>query len=139
MANMVFICSECGSDIKIDETLAGSPSECPGCNKTVLAPPPGLKPKVNIGDFKLIRCIGTGGMGEVWLAYQETMDRHVALKILSPALTDNEKFVSRFMQEVKISAKLHHPNIVTSSAFTRIAFEELSHPEISSPYISVYG
>ena len=53
-------------------------------------------------------------MGEVWLAYQDTMDRHVTLKILSPTLTDNEKFVSRFLQEVKISAKLQHPNIVTS-------------------------
>ena len=114
MANMIFICSQCGGDIKIDETLAGNPMECPNCCKTVLAPPPGIKPKVNIGDFQLIKCIGTGGMGEVWLAYQDTMDRHVALKILSPALTDDEKFVSRFMQEVKISAKLQHPNIVTS-------------------------
>jgi formylglycine-generating enzyme required for sulfatase activity/DNA-directed RNA polymerase subunit RPC12/RpoP len=114
MADMVFICSQCGGDIRIDETLAGSPLECPKCNKTVLAPLPGIKADIKIGDFKLIRCIGTGGMGEVWLAYQDTMDRHVALKILYPAITDNEKFVSRFMQEVKISAKLHHPNIVTS-------------------------
>jgi serine/threonine protein kinase len=42
------------------------------------------------------------------------MERKVALKILSPALTNNPEFVDRFMAEVKMSAKLHHPNIVTA-------------------------
>jgi len=55
-----------------------------------------------------------GGMGEVWLATQTAMDRKVALKILSPALTGDENFVSRFMEEVKMSAKLEHPNIITA-------------------------
>lgn len=114
MTDFFFRCKNCNNDIKVKATEAGQPVECPECKKEILAPPPGIKPKMTIGDFRLIRCLGTGGMGEVWLAYQDTMDRNVALKILSPTLTEHEKFVSRFMQEVKISAKLQHPNIVTS-------------------------
>lgn len=114
MSKISFACSNCGADIKVDEKSAGNPVECPECNQAVLAPPPGIEPALVFGDFKLIKCLGMGGMGEVWLAHQLTMDRDVALKILSPALTDNQKFVNRFMQEVKNSAKLQHPNIVTA-------------------------
>ncbi len=114
MPKILFNCSNCGADMEVAENLPGTLVDCPKCQHGVLAPHPGLKPETIIGDFKLLRRLGTGGMGDVWLAYQDTMDRHVALKILSPTLTDDEKFVSRFLQEVKISAKLHHPNIVTS-------------------------
>jgi formylglycine-generating enzyme required for sulfatase activity len=82
--------------------------------KSITNPISGIEANIKLGDFTLIRRLGVGGMGEVWLAHQKAMDRDVALKILSPTLSANQEFVSRFVQEVKISAKLQHPNIVVS-------------------------
>jgi len=75
---------------------------------------PGLKADMKCGDFKLIEKIGNGSMGEVWRAHQESMNRNVALKILSPELASDTIFVKRFLKEVNTSAKLSHPNIVTA-------------------------
>lgn len=62
--------------------------------------------------FKLTRKIGTGGMGEVWLSKQISMDRDVAIKLLSPKFSMDTAFIERFMQEVRTTALLFHPNIV---------------------------
>ena len=67
-----------------------------------------------VAGFELQDMLGLGGMGEVWLAYQKSMDRRVALKILSPFLANDESFVDNFLQEVKLSAKLDHPDIVSA-------------------------
>ena len=69
-----------------------------------------------LGDFKLIDQLGSGSMGQVWSAQQESMGRKVAVKILSPELSEDKKFVDRFLKEAKTSAKLAHPNIVTAFA-----------------------
>jgi serine/threonine-protein kinase len=69
---------------------------------------------MNLGGFLIEKQLGVGGMGEVWLAKQEKLNRHVAVKILSPKYTSNATFVERFMCEVRNSAKLEHPNIVTA-------------------------
>ncbi len=107
-------CSKCEAQITVEENFTGKNIECPECNNAILPPVPCLKSDMQVGDFILIRRIGSGGMGEVWLAEQPAMDRSVALKILSPSLTGDKKFVSRFMQEVKTSAKLQQPNIGTA-------------------------
>lgn len=52
-------------------------------------------------------------MASVFLAVQESLDREVALKVMSPALAANSEFSSRFLTEGKITAKLQHPNLVT--------------------------
>ncbi len=62
--------------------------------------------------FRLIRKIGTGGMGEVWLAKQISMEREVAIKMLSPKYSMDNSFIDRFLQEVRTTALLFHPNIV---------------------------
>jgi molecular chaperone DnaK len=62
--------------------------------------------------FRLIRKVGTGGMGEVWLAKQISMERDVAIKMLSPKFSMDNSFIDRFMQEVRTTALLFHPNIV---------------------------
>ncbi|MBS0208740.1 MAG: protein kinase [Planctomycetes bacterium] len=65
-----------------------------------------------LGDFTIVRVLGHGGMGVVYEAVQESLSRHVALKILpAQALTD-EKRVKRFDQEARLAARLYHPNIV---------------------------
>ncbi len=75
-------------------------------------PMPGIEAGKKIGNFTIKKKLGVGGMGEVWLAHQEAMDRFVALKILAPVFVQDEKFVQRFMKEVQLSAKMEHPNIV---------------------------
>ncbi len=66
-----------------------------------------------IGGFELVDKIGEGSMGVVYRARQASMDRMVALKILSPQLARSPKYVARFVREARSAARLNHPNIVT--------------------------
>jgi hypothetical protein len=68
---------------------------------------------INIPGYRILRPIGEGGMASVFLAVQESLDREVALKVMSPALAANAEFAGRFVVEGKITAKLQHPNLVT--------------------------
>ncbi|MCA8948735.1 MAG: serine/threonine protein kinase [Planctomycetes bacterium] len=65
-----------------------------------------------LGDFRIVREVGRGGMGVVFEAFQESLSRKVALKVLPQAalLTGNQ--LRRFQREAQIAAKLHHSNIV---------------------------
>ena len=66
-----------------------------------------------IPGHMLERCIGRGGTGEVWLATQVSLDRQVALKMLSARLEADPVFVERFQAEARAAAALSHPNVVT--------------------------
>lgn len=67
----------------------------------------------NLGQYTLQRRIGSGGMGEVWLAWQSTLSRNVALKILRPHPSmDVDVAAERFEREVRAMSKLSHPNSV---------------------------
>lgn len=70
------------------------------------------KTKVRIDNFEIIEKIGQGGMGAVFKARQLSLDRVVALKILSPKLAADSAFCERFVQEARAVAKLSHPNII---------------------------
>lgn len=61
----------------------------------------------------LLEKIGEGGMGTVYMARQLSLDRVVALKILSPVYARDKNKRERFLKEAKASAKLHHPNIIS--------------------------
>lgn len=65
-----------------------------------------------LGDFLVERMIGHGGMGEVYLARQVSLDRVVALKVLRPEWAANPTYMARFEAEAWAAAKLNHPNIV---------------------------
>ncbi len=65
-----------------------------------------------IGDFRIIREVGRGGMGIVFEAIQESLGRHVALKILPASVEKNPRHLLRFQREARAAAKLHHTNIV---------------------------
>ncbi len=65
-----------------------------------------------LGDFELKKKLGKGGMGEVFLARQISLDRMVALKTLSKELAKKADFVARFEREAKSMAKIDHPNVV---------------------------
>jgi eukaryotic-like serine/threonine-protein kinase len=65
-----------------------------------------------LGDYRILRQIGRGGMGVVYEAEQESLGRRVALKVLSTGSLLDPKQVRRFEREAKAAAKLHHTNIV---------------------------
>ena len=65
-----------------------------------------------LGDYRIIREVGRGGMGIVYEAEQVSLGRHVALKVLPRELLDKPERRWRFQREAKAAAKLHHTNIV---------------------------
>jgi serine/threonine protein kinase/WD40 repeat protein len=66
-----------------------------------------------LGDFRILRELGRGGMGTVFEAEQRSMGRRVALKVLPFAALANEKSLQRFKNEVRAAAALDHPHIVS--------------------------
>ena len=72
-----------------------------------------LNSGVTIGQYRLAGRIGAGGMGEVYLAHDTSLDRDVALKFLSLELSRREDARLRFLREAQADARLSHPNIVT--------------------------
>lgn len=65
-----------------------------------------------LGDFEVLSLIGTGGMGAVFLARGVSLDREVALKVISDIGGGRKKTLERFKREAKVLAKISHPNIV---------------------------
>ncbi len=70
-----------------------------------------------IDNYKIVSVLGKGGMGIVYKAYDTKLDRYVAIKMLTPQMTDKIRFIDRFKREAKNHAKLSHPNIVTVYGF----------------------
>src|SRR5256885_441256 len=71
-----------------------------------------LPPLERLGDFRILREIGHGGMGVVYEAEQVSLGRHVALKVLPQKRLVNAQMKQRFEREAKAAARLHHTNIV---------------------------
>jgi len=65
-----------------------------------------------VGNHQLIKSIGKGGMGEVFLAHDPVCDRDVALKQMLPEWVENETLRKRFIREAQIAAQLSHPSII---------------------------
>jgi serine/threonine protein kinase len=65
-----------------------------------------------LGGYQVVRRLGQGGMGQVFLAKQLSLDRHVALKTLAPNLAADPSFVARFTREAYAAAQLTHHNVV---------------------------
>src|SRR5579859_428506 len=76
---------------------------------------------VQVPGYKMIKKLGEGGMATVYLATQESLDREVALKVMSPALAANPAFCEQFMKEGRIAAKLTHPHQLTVPETLEIA------------------
>ncbi len=85
----------------------GPPAKQDGAPKKAAAPLP------QIPGYRVLRRLGRGAMGEVFLAVQTSLEREVALKVLDAKLADNADFVRRFQAEARAAAALHHSNVVT--------------------------
>jgi serine/threonine protein kinase/WD40 repeat protein len=92
--------------VKIEqaEQLRHAPPEAPV--------PPDVPALSQVGDFRILRRIGRGGMGVVYEAEHAALGRRVALKVLPPFAAQEPAALLRFRREVRAAAKLHHTNIV---------------------------
>ena len=64
-----------------------------------------------VDQYRLVRPIGTGGMGVVWEAVEERTGRYVALKLLNRQMTGDSSYVQRFVREAKLAAQISHPKV----------------------------
>ncbi|QEL16215.1 protein kinase domain-containing protein [Limnoglobus roseus] len=78
----------------------------------VVAPAPDAAPPERIGSYRLLRKLGTGGMGQVFEAESDDGGERVALKLLSPKLVTNPTSVERFKQEGRLASQISHPRCV---------------------------
>lgn len=67
---------------------------------------------LNISGYRIVRTLGRGGMATVYLAEQKSVQREVALKVMSTTLLGDAQFGERFLREARIAARLRHPNVV---------------------------
>ena len=104
----MFNCTKCGNSFQAD--INNDIICCPNCGNMNF-PETKLRTGFQLNGFELVRKIGSGAMGTVWLAKQTSMQRNVAIKILSPSVCSRKGFIDRFQGEIKNSAKLDHPNI----------------------------
>src|SRR4051794_31299890 len=77
-----------------------------------MARPPMSETPTQIGRYRILEPIGSGGMGTLYLAHDPTIERQVAIKVLRPD-PDNPEFRERFAREAKSAGRLSHPNIVS--------------------------
>ena len=84
---------------------------CGHC-ETACRVPREFGPGIVIDDFALLKLAGQGGMGDVYLAHQFSLDRTVALKILKEQFAQDLKFMEEFVREARSVASLNHPNII---------------------------
>ncbi len=80
-------------------------------------PPSTLAPHTRVAEYEIVSLLGAGGMGQVYLARDARLKRQVAVKILSPQLTQNEQALRRFEHEAQSASALNHPNILTIFEF----------------------
>ena len=69
--------------------------------------------KAKIAHYQILKKIGSGGMGEVYLAEDTRLNRKVALKLLPPEFTNDQDRIRRFEREARAVTALNHPNIIT--------------------------
>jgi serine/threonine protein kinase len=88
-----------------------------------------------LGRYRILEQIGAGGMGLVYRAYDEQLERDVAIKVLPPGALANETVRKRFRMEALALAKLNHPNIATIFEFNT----QLQTDYLATEYISGMG
>jgi serine/threonine protein kinase len=120
------VCSQCGSVVASADRFCGScglsvsgPEPKPGASTISRAAEKRLRRIVNAtaGDYEILRELGVGGMGAVYLAHDLRLDRTDAIKILLPSLDYSDGFAERFMDEARKMARLDHENIVRIYSF----------------------
>ena len=101
----VIKCHECHTEVDVQRALPFSVVKCPKCSADL--PVPAL-----LGNFVLFKTIGKGAMGAVYQGFDQTLKRHVAIKVILASLGEDRSFVDNFIQEAQALAALNHVNVV---------------------------
>ncbi len=107
-------CKSCRRNIEIEGDTIPLRMDCPNCSAKLEIPRNILSVDQMIAGFRIVKHLGSGSMGCVYEALQVSMNRPIALKVLHPELTRDEKEVSDFFHEIRTLGRLDHPNIVTA-------------------------
>ncbi|MBG7608113.1 MAG: serine/threonine protein kinase [Verrucomicrobia bacterium] len=112
----IIVCYSCGAPMNVADVAPYSRVVCPDCKSE-------NRVKKHFGPYTLIRRHAIGGMSSVFVAKDEALDREVALKILSEEYSNDEKRITAFEEEARLTASFSHPNVVrvltTGRAFDR--------------------
>src|SRR5271169_3959485 len=81
-----------------------------------------------LGKYELHEKLGSGGVAEVWKAFDIELQRYVAIKLLHPDLQTDPEFITRFSREARFIAALHHPNIVQIHDFQTTQSVDMNAP-----------
>jgi len=103
-------CSQCRCEVDVADLEPFVKIECPDCGHVRSVP-------AKLGSFLLLDLIGTGGMGGVYHAKDETLGRFVAIKVMLKSIGEDKEFVETFKREAQAAAKLNHPNIAQIYSF----------------------
>ena len=113
---MRFECGVCKKLVSIKKGELGIDVNCPHCGNTVKVPESKLSKGFVVADFIIRDEIGHGGMGVVYSAHQISLDRPAAVKVLHNTYAKDFEFVSNFVKEARVAARLNHPHIVQAYA-----------------------
>lgn len=106
------ICSSCSRE------FSGELGVCPHDGNLLMALPQDQWEGRRLADrYSIKQRLGTGGMGVVYLAWHELMERWVAIKMLKQSFVEDQMSVKRFQQEAKAASRLKHPNVITLHDF----------------------
>ena len=121
---VLIICPLCGKELEGELWMLGNRAECTYCGREVTLSRPAnpgdeysnsyLPAGYLLGNYTIIRCIGAGGMGEVYLTRHKLLDRLCALKLLRPNRSGTVGNVSleALVREAKLACRIHSPNII---------------------------
>lgn len=103
-------CGQCDCRIDVSGIDPFAKVECPSCGNTVTVP-------ARLGSFLLLDLLGTGGMGGVYSAQDETLGRYVAVKVMLKSVGEDSALVETFKREAQSAARLNHPNVAQIYSF----------------------
>ena len=103
-------CPKCGAILDVEGLPAFALVQCVTCEAEFQVPS-------QFGTFRLLQLLGAGGMGGVYRARDEALNREVAIKVMLKSLGDDPQFVTTFQREAQAAARLNHPNIAQIYSF----------------------
>lgn len=98
-------CAKCGHHMDLSGVAPFTPIVCPQCETKQNAP-------LRLGSFLLLNELGKGGMGAVYRAFDSTLGRYVAIKVMQKSLANDKSFADNFIREARAAAALNNPHIV---------------------------